>query len=131
MCLAAGLPQPFIPWAQESLAFNARPLDSFEEKSRDRFSLPHVVSLGAHTSCACGFLRDGAEYDEAVQRSREALTAYVAAATAHGPAELYVCWNGDPEPEDLPRLELYPAELLTREDWLEEGRFTIVRAAAV
>ena len=131
VCLASAAPQPVVPWDQQRPAFNAGPLDRFEEGLRRRFSLLHVVSLGAHTGCACGFLRDGATDDLEVQSSREALLTYVAAARQHGPVEIYVCWNGDPDPVDLPQIELTAAELLDREDWLEEGRFTIVRSAAV
>ena len=125
MCLAVFLAAehelPTVEWSHDRPGFNAGPLEPFEESVRGKVSLPVVHSLGAHSGYGCGFLNDGAENPDDVHRSREALAAYAAQALRSGPVELYVCWNGDTEDGYHEQLTLAVNELLTREDWLEEG----------
>jgi hypothetical protein len=119
--LASAQPLPVIGWSKEHPAFNAGPLEPFEESVRPWLSLPYLASLGAHTSCGCGFLNDGAEDVADVRASREGLAAYANAALRAGPVELYVCWNGDAEESLVQQLEFSVQDLIDREDWLEEG----------
>src|SRR5687767_10227549 len=125
MCLSVYLASaqalPAIAWSKERPAFNAGPLEPFEESVRPWLSLPHIASLGAHTSCGCGFLNDGAADLADVRASREALATYAANALRVGPVELYVCWNGDAEEALAQQLVLTVQALVDREDWLEEG----------
>lgn len=135
MCLAVFLAAeqelPQVAWSAARPSFHAGPLERFEESVRGKVSLPLVYALGAHTGCGCGFLNDGADDPDAVRRSREQLAAYAAEAFRHGAVELYVCWSGDVEQGYRQQLALTPGELVTRDDWLEEGTHVrLVSAAA-
>ena len=125
MCLAVFLAAehepPRVAWSAERPRFHAGPLVRFAESVRGKVSLPMVYSLGAHTGCGCGFLGDGADDPASVRGSRERLAAYAAEALRHGAVELYVCWNGEVAEGYHQQLTLMPGELVTREDWLEEG----------
>ena len=132
MCLTVFLgsvaPLPSVQWTEVAPAFNAGPLTPYEEPVRRVLPFPHLAMLGAHTSCGCGFIMDGADDPTDVRQSREALTRYVTDVLGDGPAELYVCWNGDAELPFAQQLMLTPAELSERDDWLQEG--THVRLVA-
>lgn len=132
MCLTVFLgssaPLPSVQWTESAPAFYARPLASYEEPVRGVLSLPYLAFLGAHTGCSCGFVMDGADEPADVRQSRESLARYVTDAVRGGPAELYVCWNGDVVLLVARELTLTPTELPRRDDWLEEG--THVRLVA-
>ena len=128
--LATDHDPPQVPWSEQRPAFNAGLLERFEESVRGKVSLPIVYSLGAHTSCACGFVADGAVAPEEVLESRQRLAEYVAAVLERGPVELYVCWNGEVTEGFAQRLVLTPRELFEREDWLDEGTHVQVVASA-
>ena len=134
MCLTvfigSATPLTMVEWAEKAPAFNAGPLTPHEEAVRRVLTFPHLAMLGAHTCCSCGFVMDGADDPAAVRRSRSDLARYVTDVLRHGPAELYVCWNGEAELPFVQQLALAPDELLEREDWLEEGTYVrLIRPA--
>lgn len=89
---------------------------------RVHFTTPHVVRVGSHEGCGCGFSSDWLLYQgvadatearalegamseversdfEQEQASRELLAELVAQASLGGPVELFACWTGDePQP---------------------------------
>ena len=110
---------PFHEWAP---AFNVTELEPHEESVRQVFRRPFIYSLGAHTSCGCGFQPEDESAPEDFASTRSALTAYLARARAKGPIDVYVCWNGDAEiPTQL--LELTPRQMEDQHHWLIEGSF--------
>jgi len=114
--LASGLPLALVPWDSQAPAFNVVPLTEHEAPVRQQFSLAHVVYAGSHTGCSCGF-RSDANDPAAVSRSREALLRYIGQASATGPVEVFVCWEGDYAAVTL-------AAFAGDEAWLEELTFT-------
>ena len=109
-----------VPWTDTAPGFYARSLAPHEESVRGVLPFAHLMFLGAHTGCGCGFILDGADEPADVRRSREALARYVARALGNGPTELYVCWNGDEEQPRERQLTLTPDELPERDDWVQE-----------
>ena len=123
--LASPAPLPAVEWSAARPGFNAGPLTVAEESVRGVVSLPNIAFVGSHTHCGCGFVNDGAEDPAAVRRSRAELASYAATAVLSGPAELYVCWNGEADATFAQQLTLTPGDLVERDDWLAEG--TLVR----
>jgi hypothetical protein len=109
--------------------------DAADAPIRACFTSPHVSYVGAYEGCGCGFnsalleweglasvaearslieAMNDKEREEFVaqQRSREWLSALVAASLAGGAVEVYGCWSG--EEELLPtRVEVVDARWLT------------------
>ena len=121
--LATAAPLETIDWAPEHRAFNVAGLTAHEEPVRRQFSQPHLYYLGSHSRCGCGFQAEGDGDPAAGKRSRAALAAYVGAARRMGPAELFVCWDGDYASAPERRLRLTPAELESAADWTQELTF--------
>ena len=121
--LASGLPLALVPWDSQAPAFNVVPLTEHEAPVRQQFSLAHVVYAGSHTGCSCGF-RSDANDPAAVSRSREALLRYIGQASATGPVEVFVCWEGDYAAAPRVRGEPTLAAFGCDEAWLEELTFT-------
>ena len=134
MCLgvyfAAAAPLGTIDWTPEHPVFNVAGLTEHEEPVRRQFSQPHIYYLGSHTRCGCGFQADGDGDPAAGGRSRAALAAYVGAARRMGPAELFVCWEGDYAVAPGQRLRLMPAELGSAAEWTQELTFVEILEAA-
>lgn len=114
-----------IPFREWKPAFNVAELEAHAEAVRGVFRRRFVYSLGAHTSCGCGFQPDDESAPEDFEASRLALTEYLAHARAKGPVDVYVCWNGDAGvPSQL--LELTPRQMQDEHHWLLEGSFVEV-----
>jgi hypothetical protein len=58
---------------------------------------PHVVYIGAHEGCGCGFFADderGSEEHALAERSLVALAEYIAAAARASDLDVFACWEG-------------------------------------
>jgi hypothetical protein len=128
--LASAVELPAVPWSPAAPAFNVAPISEYEEPVRQQFSRPHVYYLGSHTQCGCGFSPDERGDPADRRRALEALAAYVGAACERGPAELFVCWEGDYAAEPGRRLRLGARDLARRDDWLAELSFVGVAGPA-
>jgi len=111
MCLmlymAADSAVPLIPWDESGPAFHVSvPSSSSATDVRARFSKPHLVYLGSHDGCGCGFQHsepgqvldsdpDPVEVAQSAESMRR-LANYVAEAVKRvGPVELYMCWDAE------------------------------------
>jgi hypothetical protein len=138
MCLAVFLATddtaPAVPFAPGDSVFHAEPIaGAFEyENVRRQFSKPHVMYLGAHSGCGCGFRPEGdAPGNEvAPAASRDALRTYVETVTAAKGGEMFVCWEGAFADAPATRLRIPASELATRTDWLDELTFVEIPRAA-
>ena len=77
--LAAATAPPLVEWHDGASFVVARLRDS-EARMVERFTLPHVVSLGAYSGCSCGFDHaENADPDEKAssRASQAALIDYV------------------------------------------------------
>ena len=139
MCLAvyvaSDTPLPLRAWNAEQPAFHVAALTEADGAIRTQFSKPHVVYVGAHEGCGCGFAFgewEGEEPEEAAagEASVRALGDYLAAATALGPSvELYACWEGDQALEPLHRRTMTPADFRGPAFWFEKRTFAIIAPA--
>jgi|SoiMethySBSTD1v2_1073268.scaffolds.fasta_scaffold1564872_1 hypothetical protein len=109
MYMAAESEVPLIPWDDARPAFHATALSSPSDFDvRGRLTKPHVVYLGSHEGCGCGFLRSEPELfidpdpDPATLESMRNLAKYVNEVVNRvGPVELYMCWDADQTLETL------------------------------
>ena len=128
MCLGVFLASdselPLIAWNVEQPGFNVSGLLPLEESVRKYLQRPHVYAMGSHTHCGCGFQRNEDNDPSDVMASRMALASYVTGALEHGPADLFVCWNGETPDVLEGELTLAAADLLLEEEWLVEGTLT-------
>ena len=136
MCLSVFLATtavaPTVPFAGDRPVFHAEPIAGDYERVRAQFSMPHVMYLGAHGDCGCGFLPEGDEPDceDIAAASRAALSAYVHQATATDGGEMFICWEGAFADTARRRLSISAPMLATRVDWLEELTFVEILVAA-
>lgn len=121
-----------------------------EAPVRKRFSSLHVVYVGSHEGCGCGFESNGLDFDGvestevalellgamteteqaeflAEQRSRAWLRAMVESARADGPVELFACWAGDEGEPALHEHVIEPADLTSKTAPLIERAHYLVR----
>lgn len=110
--LAADRALPHRAWDPAARGFNAHPPTAREAGVAAQFTWPHVLYLGSHTQCGCGFLaEDERDPAEAALRERtlHALADYLAAALAQrARLELFLCWEGDQGVEPVARRRLAP-----------------------
>jgi hypothetical protein len=107
--LATDLPVSLIPWDEAAPAFNVVPLSDEESEVVRQFSKPHVVYLGAHTGCSCGFAPED-ENDAQASRSAHELRAFLSRVVdEQGKAEFFACWEGEQAHEPGARLEISPS----------------------
>jgi len=128
MCLGVFLASdselPLIDWKVEQPGFNVSELLPSEESVRKFLQRRHVYALGSHTHCGCGFQRNEDNDPADVMQSRRALNSYVTAALNRGPADLFVCWNGEAPDVLEGELTLVVEDLTLDEEWLVEGTLT-------
>ena len=125
VCIGSNVPLATREFSEAAPDFNVRTLEPREESVRGVLPFPHVYSLGAHTSCACGFSAEEEEDGPDLRSSRAALASYVAEAARLGEVALYVCWNGDAEPPSE-SFELAPPDLASMDEWLAPGSYVRV-----
>ena len=63
---AASKPLPEFAWSEHRPAFHAKRLADADHPIHAKFSLPHVVDVGASSSCACNFRWTGIEPEYAI-----------------------------------------------------------------
>ena len=99
MCLYVAADEPLaeIPERNPPAPLSARPLRDREERVRGHFSKPHILFLGSHSGCSCGFQYGvGGNEDAEGRESVRELGAYLARSLKDaGPIELFACWDGD------------------------------------
>lgn len=101
--LASDKELPLIKWEESRPAFNVDELHDYDLDVLKQFSKPHVVFLGAHTGCSCGFGFDSetpADMDEAredrdARESVRLLVQYLREQAEESSLEMFSCWNGD------------------------------------
>jgi hypothetical protein len=94
---------PLIKWEESRPAFNVDDLHDYDLGVLKQFSKPHIVFLGAHTGCSCGFLYDSeppededeAEEDRDARESVKLLVTYLTEQAKTSSLEIFACWNGD------------------------------------
>ena len=134
--LAADHPLPLHVFDPGAPAFNVAELTGRETAVRVQFSKPFVYSLGAHTSCGCGFDRGQAHPDrpaelEATETSLRALCVYLGAALdVSGSLELFACWDGDQAAPPDHRWRLEVADFGRQMGWFPDRTFIEVIAGA-
>jgi len=104
VCVCVHLSAPaslqLVPWRDEAPAFHVREAAP-DDPVRAHFAWPNVYSAGAHEKCGCGFESDvwtdpvDPADAELRRTSLASLRRYVADAIRLGPAQLFVCWDGD------------------------------------
>lgn len=131
MCYAlyvgSNRPLPEREWGESAPDFNTTRLTDRDEEVRERFSLPFVLYVGAHTGCSCGFQFD--EFDDMeeqarVMKTRRALFDFLNTALADdGRLEMFLCWEGGQGEPYESRTTLTPGDFLKQEFPLPEQGF--------
>ena len=101
--LASDKELPLIKWEENRPAFNVAELQDYDLDVLKQFSKPHVVFLGAHTGCSCGFAYDSeppenedqANEDRDARESVKLLVQYLKEQAGMNSLEIFACWNGD------------------------------------
>jgi hypothetical protein len=114
MCLAVYIASdaelPLIPFVEGVSAMHTQAEPRGETPQRLRRD--HVVYVGAHEGCGCGFFTDGVERGSeeyaATERSLGALAEYVAAAARTSDLDVFACWEGAQQNEPLLAGEVKP-----------------------
>ncbi|CAN5244912.1 hypothetical protein BH20ACI2_BH20ACI2_20070 [soil metagenome] len=121
--LASDADLPLVEWQENDRAYNVAELEHYDVEVKKRFSKSHIVFLGAHTGCSCGFLYDSAPYDdkrdeiedEAARESIQKLVEYLSAQAKNSSLELFACWNGDQGEEPSTTLNIAPSYFIGTE----------------
>lgn len=128
--LGSDVELPQVKWEEAAPAFNTQPLSDTEERVRIQFSLPHVIYLGSHDGCSCGFFReDDDESEDKNQRDEDTkrLSNYLHEALEVGAnLEMFLCWQGGEMDPQVTRKKLTPKDFLTPEFPLKENEFTTI-----
>jgi len=108
--LASDFELPQIPWNKGAPSFCSVPLADYERCVAVQFSLQHVIYLGSHQGCGCGFMSDESDgSEEAVLRAKtmSSLVGYLNDLLAKGAKlEMFLCWEGDQSTSAVARKEL-------------------------
>ena len=108
--LASDIELPWIPWNENDHGFFTMPLSEYELGVAAQFSLPHMVYLGSHQGCGCGFFTEDSEDSEEVAQKDETmrrLVGYLHALLAQGAhLEMFLCWEGDQDAAPVARKTL-------------------------
>jgi hypothetical protein len=142
MCMALYLatdePAEGPPLNDASPQFNVQQIKEPEQRVRTQFSKPHIVYLGSHTGCSCGFAYgdsviaspEDAEEDTSARESVTALRSYLLALlTTSATVELFSCWEGDEGASPDSRLEVTAEHFGGDSFRLPEKQFYLVRRA--
>jgi hypothetical protein len=121
---------PLIPWDDSAPAFAVTP-SRCHALPANRFSLSHVVEIGASEGCGCGFaIRSGNppaaqsfELSDQSVEDRRRLLDYLDDRVRGGPVELWMCWSGDEAVPEEQTLTLSMEELRRNFDVLAERTF--------
>lgn len=130
--LGSDVELPQVAWDEKVPAFNTQSLSDSEERVRIQFSLPHVIYVGSHDGCSCGFFAedDDAEEDKR-QRNEDAskLTNYLSQALEAGAKlEMFLCWQGGEIDSQTGRKQVSPVDFLSTDFPLGENEFATIVA---
>ncbi|MFI5182077.1 MAG: hypothetical protein ACHQPI_11840 [Thermoanaerobaculia bacterium] len=143
--LAADSPPPLVPWSDSAPAFTVRSLDPvYDAQAKDHLKRRHIVNIGAHTFCACGFrfvtpnppspgavVEDGKTEEPEVAGDMAALVDYLQSFAAKTPVfDLYGVWEEDLGLPTSSVREVAVTELIPETFALREREKLTVRAAA-
>jgi hypothetical protein len=114
--LASDNELPLIKWEESRPAFNVDELHDYDLGVLKQFSMPHVVFLGAHTGCSCGFAYDSeppenedqADEDRDARNSVKLLVQYLREQAGKSSLEMFACWNGDQGENPVTTLSVQP-----------------------
>lgn len=105
-----------VPWDEASPAFNTQVLSPTDVSVKVQFSLPHVIYVGSHEGCGCGFRSaddDGAEEKAIREKTVHALADYLNNMLTTGARlEMFLCWEGDQGQTPVARKKITPKEFL-------------------
>ncbi len=132
--LAADVPLPLVPWDEEEPGFHVDEISETEEGVRAQFQKAHVVYVGSHEGCGCGFQYgkwpEGTHEPSELalcQASKAALAEYLSEQAGRvGRIELFACWDGDQEAIPEHQRSLAPAELAKPEFFFLEKELIAV-----
>jgi len=106
--VGASIKLPLIEWNKEQPGFHTANPRDYELRVLSRFTLPHVLYVGSHEGCGCGFrhalaegkiwlpvVEDDKDTLNAIQKNHVDLRQYLAGNTAARSFEIYACWNSD------------------------------------
>ena len=135
--VAAAAPLELVPWREDSPGFYVSELHESEVAVRKQFAAQHVVYVGAHEGCGCGF--QTAKYPEPdpkqlarCRRSLGAFATYLADQLRRVPfIELFACWDGDQSSPPEHRRTLTPHTLNGDGFFFLEKEFSRVESGAV
>jgi hypothetical protein len=132
--LGSDIELPHVEWEEASPAFNTQKLSDGEERVRIQFSLPHVIYLGSHDGCSCGFFGEGDdEPEDQNQRNEDAkkLSNYLSQALkAEAKLEMFLCWQGGEVDPQVSRKQLMPEDFLLPGFPLKENEFATIVSKA-
>ncbi len=144
--LAADSPPPLVAWSDEAPAFNVRPIDPvYDAQAKEHLSRRHIVSIGSHSFCACGFrfvvptaplagesASSGEPEEPEVPANMAALVTYLQSFAAQTPVfDLYGVWEEDLALPTASVREVAAAQLAHETFFLREREMVKVRGAAV
>jgi hypothetical protein len=141
MCMAVYLasdsPLELLAWNEAEPAFHVTALSAGDERVRRQFETAHVVYVGSHEGCGCGFQYGAYPPDELElgerekrRRSLEQLAAYLRRQVGRvGALELFACWEGDQEASPEHRRTLTPASLEADDFFFREKELSRVVAS--
>jgi hypothetical protein len=94
--IAAGDHLPLIAWEERDPAFYSEPAEP-DDGVRAHLDGPHLVYLGSHEGCGCGFILEGPHEEDAELRraSLQSMIDYVGRASNISIVQLWVGWEGD------------------------------------
>lgn len=128
--LGSDVELPQVEWEEAAPAFNTQPLSETEERVRIQFLLPHVIYLGSHDGCSCGFF--GEDYDEPEDKNQRSedlkrLSKYLSEALEAGAIlEMFLCWQGGEIDQQETIKQLTPKDFLSPEFPLKENEFATI-----
>jgi hypothetical protein len=109
--LASDRPLKLIAWNPKAPAFSAAAPELRDEPVRAQFERKHMVVLGSHTQCGCGFLDEDDGSDDPRRDTIDRLVTYLEQALAESPElEMFVCWEGGERDQPVHRLNLKPSD---------------------
>jgi|SRR5690606_9377943 len=111
--LASESPLPTTePWNPEAPTFSVTKPGPRDQEIRAQFKHPHMVVLGSHTQCGCGFFDEDEGPSDPRRETVRRLVAYLEEALLDSPElELFACWEGgECDPPPAQRLQLRPGD---------------------
>lgn len=97
------------PWTPSAPVFSASAPEPRDEVVRAQFEHPHMVVLGSHTQCGCGFFEEDEGPADPRREAMRRFVSYLEEALRDSPElELFACWEGGERDEPTQRVKLRP-----------------------